>query len=191
MTAVLEPVTLADALPKWSAQSVTMVVGFALLTAVAAQLTLPLPWTPVPITGQTLAVLLSGATLGWRAGGVSQLVYILLGGMGLPFFHDGQGGWSVVSGPTGGYLVGFVVSAALVGALAERGQDRRLLTSLPAMLAGSAVIYLFGVPWLAHVLDVGVPRAIELGMAPFVIGDCFKLVIAGALLPATWKLAGR
>ncbi len=164
-------------------------VGFALFTAASAQVTFPLPWTPVPVTGQTLAVLLSGAALGWRAGALSQLLYVALGAVGLPFYQGGTGGWSVVSGATGGYLVGFVVAAAVVGALAERRQDRQLLTSIPAMLAGSAVIYLFGVPWLAHELGVNATRAIELGMAPFVIGDAFKLVAAGALLPAAWKLA--
>ena len=166
-----------------------LVVGFALFTAVAAQVRFSLPWTPVPITGQTLAVMLAGASLGWRDGACSQLLYILLGLIGLPFFQNGTSGWSVVSGATGGYLVGFVVAAAIVGALAERGQDRRILTSIPAMLAGSAVIYLFGVPWLAHVVGVNATRAIELGMAPFVVGDLFKLLLAGALLPAAWKLA--
>ena len=163
-------------------------IGFALFTAASAQVTIPLPWTPVPVTGQTLAVLVSGSALGWQAGAASQILYILLGTVGLPFFQNGTSGWDVVSGATGGYLVGFVVCAAIVGVLAQMGQDRRIASSIPAMLAGSAVIYMFGVPWLAHVLGVDAKRAIELGMAPFVIGDAFKLMAAGLLLPAAWRL---
>ncbi|MBW3573480.1 MAG: biotin transporter BioY [Actinobacteria bacterium] len=190
-TVVAEPLTLADLLPRHRARTVALVVGFALLTALAAQISFLLPWTPVPVTGQTFAVLLAGATLGWRAGSASQLLYLVLGAVGLPFYADGLSGWKVLSGPTAGYLVGFVVAAALVGRLAERRQDRSLLTSVPAMLAGTAVIYLFGVTWLAHVLDVGAATAVEKGLAPFVIGDVLKLAAAGALLPAAWRLAGH
>ncbi len=170
-------------------RTVALVVGFALLTALAARFTFFLPWTPVPVSGQTFAVLLAGAGLGWQAGAASQLLYVVLGAIGLPFYADGASGWDVVAGPSGGYLVGFVVAAALVGRLAERRQDRTLLTSVPAMLAGTAVIYLFGVTWLAHVLDVGAATAVEKGLAPFVIGDAIKLVAAGVLLPAAWRLA--
>ncbi|MBW3580477.1 MAG: biotin transporter BioY [Actinobacteria bacterium] len=187
--AAADPLTLADLLPRSRVRTITLVVGFALLSALAAQITFYLPWTPVPVSGQTFAVLLAGATLGWQAGSASQLLYLVLGAVGLPFYADGAGGWDVVSGPTGGYLVGFVVAAALVGRLAERRQDRALLTSVPAMLAGTAVIYVFGVAWLAHVLDIGAATAVEKGLAPFVIGDAVKLVAAGALLPTAWRLA--
>ena len=190
-TAVAEPLTLADLLPRHRVRTVALVVGFALLTALAAQISFPLPWTPVPVSGQTFAVLLAGAALGWRAGGASQLLYLVLGAVGLPFYADGSSGWEVVAGSTGGYLVGFVAAAALVGRLAERGQDRALLTSVPAMLAGTAVIYLFGVTWLAHVLDISAATAVEKGLAPFVLGDAVKLAAAGALLPAAWRLAGQ
>lgn len=183
--------TLADLLPRTRARTVALVVGFALLTAAAAQVTIPLPWTPVPVTGQTFAVLLAGATLGWRAGGASQLLYVALGAVGLPFYADGAGGWQVATGATGGYLVGFVVAAALVGLLAEHGQDRTVLTSVPAMLAGTAVIYLFGVTWLAAVLDVDATTAMTKGLLPFLIGDAIKLVAAGLVLPAAWRVAGR
>ncbi len=188
-SAVAAPLTLADLLPRSRMRTVALVVGFALLTALAARITFFLPWTPVPVSGQTFAVLLAGATLGWQAGASSQLLYVVLGAIGLPFYADGASGWDVVTGPSGGYLVGFVVAAALVGRLAERRQDRTLLTSVPAMLAGTAVIYLFGVTWLAHVLDVGAATAVEKGLAPFVIGDAVKLVAAGALLPGAWRLA--
>lgn len=182
------PSTLADLLPRTRIRTIALVVGFALITAVAAQITIPLPWTPVPLTGTTFAVLLAGAALGWRAGAASQILYNLLALAGLPFYQDGQSGWTYATGATGGYLIGFVVAAAVVGFLAERGQDRSVATSVPAMLAGTAVVYLFGVAWLGHVLDASAVTALEKGMLPFVIGDALKLVIAGALLPAAWRL---
>ena len=184
----LAPSTLADLLPRTRVRTVALVVGFALLTAAAAQIAIPLPWTPVPLTGTTFAVLLAGATLGWRAGAASQLLYTALALAGLPFYQDGQSGWTYATGATGGYLVGFVVAAAVVGFLAQRGQDRTVATSVPAMLAGTAVIYLFGVVWLGHVLEASAVTALEKGMLPFVIGDALKLVVAGALLPAAWRL---
>lgn len=190
-TAVADPLTLADLLPRNRVRTIALVVGFALLTALAAQISFPLPWTPVPVSGQTFAVLLAGATLGWRLGSASQLLYLVLGAVGLPFYADGASGWDVISGTNGGYLVGFVVAAALVGRLAERRQDRTVLTAVPAMLAGTAVIYLFGVTWLAHVIDVDAATAVEKGLAPFVIGDAVKLVAAGGLLPAAWRFARR
>ena len=183
------PATLAHLSAASWARKVTIVICFALITAVTAQVRLP--WTPVPVTAQTLAVLLSGATLGWRAGAGCQLLYLSLGAAGLPLCSGGKGGFAVIAGPTGGYLIGFVIAAALVGFLAELGQDRRLSTSVPAMLAGSAVIYLVGIPWLAHVLNVSAVRAVELGMAPFLIGDALKVLLAGALLPGVWTLAER
>jgi biotin transport system substrate-specific component len=185
------PLTLADLLPRTRLRTVGLVVGFALLTAAAAQLQVALPFTPVPVTGQTFAVLLTGAALGWRLGAASQLLYVTLGAVGLPFYAGGERGWEVATGATGGYLVGFVLAAALVGALAERRQDRTLLTAVPAMLAGTAVIYLCGVAWLAHVLSVDATEAMELGLVPFVIGDALKLLLAGALLPAAWRIARR
>lgn len=194
MTAVFLPTprTLADAvLPRSLVRDVALVVGFALLTAAAAQLTFRLPWTPVPITGQTFAVLATGTVLGWRRGSLSQLLYVVLGAVGLPFYAGGASGLEVATGATGGYLIGFVLAAALVGALCERSQDRHLLTSIPAMLAGSAVIYAVGVPWLAAVLDVSAVKAMELGLVPFVIGDALKLLIAGGSAPLAWRMLRR
>jgi biotin transport system substrate-specific component len=137
--------------PQRRVVTASLVAGGALLTALAAQIEIPLWFTPVPITGQTFAVLLVGAALGWRAGAASQLLYVALGAAGLPFYSGGDGGWEVVTGATGGYLLGFVAAAALVGLLAERRQDRLVLTAVPAFLAGNAVIYLIGVPCLAAV----------------------------------------
>lgn len=194
-SAALQPVTLADLFPLPRDRALTrtavLIVGFALLTALAAQIVIPLPWTPVPITGQTFAVLLAGASLGWARGGASQLLYVALGAVGLPFYAGGEGGWTAATGATGGYLIGFVVAAAIVGLLAERRQDRSFVTSLPAMLTGTAIIYVFGVSWLAHSVVVSWVKAVELGMAPFLVGDLVKLLAAGLLLPAAWKLAGR
>jgi biotin transport system substrate-specific component len=185
------PLTLADTLPQVRLRTPALVVGFALLTAIAAQITFVLPWTPVPLTGQTFAVLVTGAALGWRRGAAAQLLYVALGAVGLPFYAEGTSGWDVASGATGGYLVGFVLAAALVGALAERHQDRAVLTAVPAMLAGTATVYVAGTAWLAHVLDVDVERALELGVVPFAVGDLVKLAAAGVVLPAAWKLARR
>lgn len=194
MTAIAPaaPRTLADAvLPRSLVTDVALVAGFAALTAVAAQISFRLPWTPVPITGQTFAVLAAGTVLGAKRGPLSQLLYVVVGALGLPVYAEGAGGWTAATGATGGYLLGFVLAAALVGALSERRQDRQLLTSLPAMLAGSALIYAIGVPWLAADLGVSGTKAIELGMAPFLIGDAVKLIAAGALAPGAWAVVRR
>lgn len=178
-------------LPRTVGVTTALVVGFALLTALMAQIEIPLWFTPVPITGQTFAVLLSGAALGWRAGAAAQSLYVGLGAVGLPFYSGGDGGWEVATGATGGYLLGFVVAAAFVGYLAERRQDRSVVTAVPAFLAATAVIYLFGVAWLANVLDVGAVEAMELGMVPFVIGDLVKIALVGLALPVAWRLTGE
>ncbi len=205
MTAAIPPRTLADLIPLPIAgerplvRRAVLVLGFALFTAALAQIRLTLGFTPVPITGQTLGVVLAGATLGVRDGAASQALYWLLGLIGLPFYAGGAGGWSDGTGVTFGYFVGFVAAAALVGALAERRHDRSLVASIPAMLAGSALIYVFGVAWLSHDLGVSVANSdpailggatgISLGLTPFLIGDLLKVLIAGALTPIAWRLA--
>ncbi|MEX1208553.1 MAG: biotin transporter BioY [Acidimicrobiia bacterium] len=181
----------ARVLPRTRTVTAALVVGFALLTALMAQVAIPLWFTPVPITGQTFSVLLAGAALGWRAGAASMALYVALGAVGLPFYAEAEGGWQAATGATGGYLLGFVAAAALVGYLAERQQDRSVVTAIPAFLAGTVVIYLFGVPWLANDLNVGVTRAMELGMVPFVVGDLVKVVLAGVALPTAWRMAGH
>ena len=186
--------TLADTLPGALVRDAVLVVGVALLTAGAAQISIPLGFTPVPITGQTFAVLLAGGALGMTRGGLSQLLYVALGAVGLPFYAEGDGGWTAATGATGGYLVGFVVAAMVVGWMAERGQDRNVATAIPAFLAGSAIFYAFGLPWLAH--QTGVPfsgpvdgdNALAWGLYPFVLGDVVKAAIAGLLLPAAWRV---
>lgn len=176
-------------------RDVMLVAGFALMTGVAAQFKIHLGFTPVPITGQTLVVLLSGASLGAARGAASQGLYWVLGLLGLPLYADGAGGWSVGTGPTMGYLVGFVVAAAVVGRLAEHRHDRALLSSLAAMTLGSLVIYVCGAVWLAIDLDIplatGNRNAIALGVTPFLLGDILKMCIAGAATSGVWKLINR
>lgn len=191
--AAAPPRVLATALlPRRRAVTVALVVGFALLTAAAAQIRINLPFTPVPITGQTFAVLLSGAALGSWAGSASQALYLVLGAVGLPFYAGGNSGWEVVTGATGGYLIGFVVAGWYVGYLAERRQDRTVATALPTFLAGNAVIYLIGVSWLYVVADYAtITAAMGDGLVPFIVGDLLKILAAGLLVPATWRLVER
>jgi biotin transporter BioY len=197
------PRTLIDLLPRISHRTlslirdIALVLGFAGFTALLAQVKIHLGFTPVPITGQTLAVLLSGTVLGWKRGMLSQLAYVLIG-LVVPFsWYAGSHGWKVASGTSGGYLVGFIIAAAIVGYLAERKQDRHFATSVSAMLLGTAIIYTLGAAWLAHKLNVPVANgkdgknAIAYGVAPFLIGDAVKMLIAAGITPAAWKLFDR
>ena len=162
------------------------IAGGSLFIALASQVAIPLHFSPVPLTGQTLAVLLAGALLGSRRGSLCLLLYLAEGTVGLPVFAGGRAGLAHLVGPTGGYLVGFIASAFLTGLLAERGWDRRAATTLAAMLLGNAVIYAFGLPWLAYFVGSG--RALASGLLPFIPGDLLKLLLAAALLPSGWKL---
>jgi biotin transport system substrate-specific component len=178
---------LADAL---------LVAGGAGLVAVCAQISFHLGYTPVPITAQTFAVVLVGASLGAARGTASLVLYLLAGLAGAPVYSEHEHGWAVVSGSTGGYLVGFVVAAALTGLLAERGWDRRLSSSVSAMLTGNVVIYLLGLVWLHHWLGAhhdgqGWNTTFQDGLYPFVPGDLVKLYLAAAALPGAWRLVGR
>ncbi len=166
-----------------------LVLGASLVIALSAQVAIQLPFSPVPITGQTMAVLLVGALLGSRRGALAVLAYIAEGLAGLPVFAGGAAGLTRLFGPTGGYLVGFVAAAFLVGWLAERGWDRRFGTTLAAMTLGNLVIYGVGAVWLA-VFVGGVSRAWSLGVVPFLPGDAIKIVLAAVLLPGGWKLLG-
>lgn len=166
-----------------------LVVSVTALTALAAQWYIPL-W-PVPVTGQTLVVLLGGAALGWRAGAAAQLLYLVVGAVGLPVFAEASGGAAVLVGHTAGYLFAFPVAAGLVGWLAERRQDRRFWTMALAFLAGSAVIYLGGVTGLMIVLKLSLHEALAAGVWPFLVGDALKAAAAGVLLPGAWRLSGR
>jgi biotin transport system substrate-specific component len=165
-----------------TAWRVLLVLAGSWLVAGLAQLELRLPFTPVPITGQTLGVLLVGASLGARLGAVSLVLYLAQGAIGLPFFSGGDGGlvFLRLSSATGGYLWGFVLSAAVVGRLAERGWDRSIRSSIGAMFLGELVLYVVAIPWLMRAIDVPLAESLEL-----------KLLLAASLLPAAWRLARR
>jgi len=165
-----------------------LVGGFSVFTALCAQVSFHIPITPVPITLQTLAVLLTGAALGSRRGALAMLLYLAEGAAGLPVFAGGTGGFVHLVGFTGGYLWSYPFAALVAGLLCERRLDRRFLTSALAMLPGTLVIYAFGVPWLAVSLHLNLLTAFMLGMVPFIPGDLIKLVIAAALLPVAWSI---
>jgi biotin transport system substrate-specific component len=183
-------VTLAElAVPRGHALGGVLLVVASLVTAAAAQIAIPLPWSPVPITGQTFAVLLSGAVLGARRAFLAQALYLIEGAAGLPVFAGGAGGAHVLVGPTAGYLMAFPFAAAVTGALAERGFDRRFWTMLVAMLLGSAVFFALGLAWLSRFVPAD--RLLATGLLPFLPGDLFKSALAAGAFPALWRLVGR
>jgi biotin transport system substrate-specific component len=183
----VRPRVLADLVPGALVRDVLLVVGSAALTGLAAQVSIPLPFTPVPISLQTLTVLLSGAALGPIRGGLGMALYLVAGMAGVPWFSEQRSGWDF---PSFGYIVGFVLAAALVGWLARRGLDRTVPGTIGTMVVGNLVIYALGVSWLATSLGVDLPTALELGAWPFLIGDALKIALAAGLLPAAWWLAG-
>ena len=164
----------------------TLILGGSLLIAVCAKLKVLLPLGPVPVTGQTFAVLMIGALLGPRRGCLAVLTYLMEGAAGLPVFAFG-GGLVEFAGPTGGYLVGFLPAAYITGFLARRGWDRRMSTTVLAMAIGNAAIYACGLFWLCCLMGV-TTRVIAAGLYPFIVGDLLKIVLAAILLPSGWKL---
>ncbi|HLN97343.1 MAG TPA: biotin transporter BioY [Pyrinomonadaceae bacterium] len=170
-------------------RSVSLAVVFSLLTALAAQIVIPVG--PVPITGQTFAVLLTGALLGSRMGAAAMIVYLFEGAVGLPFFYGGHGGLAHILGPTGGYLIAFPAAAFIAGAFAENGWDRRFLTAVAAMAVGSIVILLAGWTWFSMLMQTSLWAAFKVSVAPHLAGDVVKVLLAAALLPAGWKLLKR
>ena len=172
----------------WLTEAILLAAG-VLLIALSAQVTFHLPNTPVPISGQTFAVLLVGSAYGATRGFSTVALYLLVGIVGFPVFSSGTSGWEQVSGATGGYLVGMLFAAALVGLLAERGLDRKLSTAVTSMLTGNVVIYAFGLTWLYHELpNATVESTLAAGLYPFVVGDLVKTYLAGAALPGAWSL---
>jgi biotin transport system substrate-specific component len=184
-SAALRPRVLADLVPGALARDVLLVVGAAALTGLVAQVSIPL-W-PVPITLQTLTVLLAGAALGPLRGGASMLLYLAVGAAGVPWFAEQHSGLAI---PTLGYIVGFVLAAVVVGALARRGADRTVLSTAAIMVLGNLVIYAIGLPWLMAALDLDLATGLEFGVWPFLLGDGLKIALAAGLLPAAWRLAG-
>lgn len=167
-------------------RDITLILLGSWLVALFAQIEIPLPFSPVPITGQTFAVLLVGALLGSKRGAAAMFAYITQGAAGLPFFAGGASGFGILTGATAGYLAGFIVAAYVVGLLAERGMERSFKTSIVPFLVGTVIIYAFGVTWLSIVLG-SFSKALELGLLPFVIGDIIKLLAASVALPSAWK----
>ncbi|MBI2303621.1 MAG: biotin transporter BioY [Chloroflexi bacterium] len=188
-----------------------LVVSFAIITALFARITVPVPWSPVPITGQTFAVLLAGAVLGSKAGALSMLTYVVVGAAGMPFWFSATTppGLPGLMGPTGGYIIGFVPGAFVVGFLAERGWDRRYWTAVLAMLLGNYTIYLLGLPRLAQFATIieriyasalkqwpwldYLPGGLvfKAGVLPYIPGDLTKILLAAAILPSAWMLVRR
>ena len=184
----LVPVTLAERLNTRVRDIALIATGalFVYLTSLVV-----VPHEPVPWTGQTFGVLMVGGALGLRRGLLAVALYVLLGYVGLPFFAEGKSGASVILGATGGYLIGFIVAAAVVGRLAELGWDRRFGGAIGMMLIGSGIIYAIGLPWLGAVADLTPSETIAAGLTPFVLWDAIKLAVAAGIFPVAWWLIGR
>ncbi|MEU2434452.1 MULTISPECIES: biotin transporter BioY [unclassified Streptomyces] len=182
---------LADLLPASRtryAVDAALVAGGAALTGLAAQIALPVPGSPVPVTGQTFAALLVGTALGARRGFLSLALYALVGMAGMPWFAEASSGYAM---PSFGYILGMLLAATVAGALARRGADRSVLRTAGTMVLGSAIIYAVGVPYLALATGMTLSQAVAAGLTPFLIGDALKAALAMGALPAAWKLLGR
>ncbi|MFF0060997.1 biotin transporter BioY [Streptomyces sp. NPDC005279] len=179
---------LADLLPASRTRDIALVIGGAALTGIAAQLTVPVPGSPVPVSGQTFAALLVGTALGARRGFLSLALYAVVGMAGMPWFAEGASGYSM---PSFGYILGMLLAATVVGALARRGADRSVLRTAGAMVVGSVIIYAVGVPYLALATGMTMGQAVAAGLVPFLIGDALKAALAMGALPTAWKLVGR
>jgi biotin transport system substrate-specific component len=179
---------LADLIPGRLIRDISLVAGSAALVGVAAQISVPLPGTPVPVSMQTFAVLLVGATLGFGRAFAGLALYLAAGLAGVPWFADTTSGWHFASF---GYVIGFAAAAALVGRLAAYGGDRTPLRTIGTMAAGSVVIYALGVPWLMGFTGAGLGQALQMGVVPFLIGDAVKIALAAGVLPSAWAAVGR
>jgi biotin transport system substrate-specific component len=190
MSVARRTLTLADLAGNATVlRDAVLVVGASAVTGLLAQAEIRLPFTPVPITLQPFAVFLFGAALGSRRGALAMLLYLLQGVAGLPVFAGGAAGPAHLAGPTGGYLLGFVPSAFVIGWFAERGWDRHPLRAFVAMAAGSVVLFACGLVQLSFFVGRG--RVLEAGLYPFVVGDLLKMAAAAGILPGLWKLLAR
>ncbi|MGY1808025.1 biotin transporter BioY [Blastococcus sp. SYSU D00669] len=185
------PLVLADLVPAVKARDAGLVALGVLFTALLAQVAVPVPGSPVPITGQTLAVVLVAASLGPVRGVAVQVAYILAAAVGLPFYSEASGGVDVVLGATGGYVLGFIPAAYLMGLAARRGADRTPWKSVPLFIAGQAVIFAVGVPWLAVSTGMTAAQALDAGFYPFILGGLVKAAIAAAVLGSAWAVVNR
>jgi biotin transport system substrate-specific component len=181
---------LADVVPGARVRDAALILGGAGLTALFAQITIHTSASPVPITGQTLAVVLAGAALGARRGAASQLLYLLLGFL-LPVYADGESGTHVLWGASGGYLIGFVLAAGIIGALAEMGADRRIVPAVLSFALAQLAVFGIGVPWLKVSADMDWGTAIHAGFTVFIVGGIVKAVLAGVAAPGAWRLVRR
>lgn len=182
--------TLADRLfARGVLMDIVLVAAGAALTAIAAQVQVPL-W-PVPITAQTLAVLLVGSSLGALRGTLSMVLYAVLGMVGLPVFSDASSGMGVILGPTGGYIVGFIFAAAFTGWIAQRSWDRRILRAILAFAGGTVVTFAIGLPWLAVTLGLDLQQTLQAGLYPFIVGGAVKTVIAAGVVTFGWRYVER
>ena len=190
-TAVLpRRAVLADSLPGARARDAALVLAGATFMTLMTQIAIPVPPSPVPITGQTLAVVLCGGVLGAARGSLAMLLWAAVG-LFLPVYSDGGSGLEHLTGATGGYIVGFVVAAYAVGRLAERGADRHVLVAFATFVAGQGIVFGFGVPWLKVSADMSWSVAIHDGFALFIVGGLIKAAVAAAVLPSAWALARR
>ena len=178
------PRVLADYAARTALAQIALVLGGATFVGVAAQIAIPLPFTPVPLTLQTFAVLLVGAALGSLRGVLSMVVYLAVGMVGFPWFAEGTSGFSKASF---GYILGFILAAFIVGRLAERGASTTAVRSAGLMVIGNLAIYAVGVTWLKFAIDASWATALSLGVVPFLIGDALKIALAAGLLPLSWK----
>ncbi|MER5882214.1 biotin transporter BioY [Streptomyces sp. NPDC001941] len=181
-------VVLADLLPASRTRDIALVLGGAVLTGIAAQISLPVPGSPVPVSGQTFAALLVGTALGARRGFLSLALYAVVGMAGVPWFAEAKAGYAM---PSFGYVLGMLLAATVVGALARRGGDRGVLRTAGTMAVGSLVVYAVGVPYLALATGMTLGQAVAAGLVPFLVGDALKAALAMGALPTAWKLAGR
>jgi biotin transport system substrate-specific component len=179
---------LADLVSRSALAELTLVVGGAALMGALAQISFHLGTNPVPVTGQTLGVMLVGTALGWRRALAAMGLYVGAGLIGLPWFADHASGYV---GASFGYLLGFVVAGAALGWVASLGADRRIDRAFVAMAVGDAIVFLFGVTWLKYDLNVSVSTAISLGLTPFLWGELIKSGVAGVALPSSWRLVDR
>jgi biotin transport system substrate-specific component len=189
-TALPRRTVLADLVPQARVRDATLVLAGALLTALFAQIAIDVPPSPVPVTGQTLAVGLVGATLGARRGATSLALYAILG-LFLPFYAEGESGWHVIWGASGGYIVGFVFAAGAIGWLAERGADRKALAAFAAFVVGQLIVFAFGLAGLKIAVDESWSWTIHNGFTIFIVGGLIKAVVGGLALPSAWHLVRR
>lgn len=178
--------------PRATTYSKAILVTFGtLFIAALAQIALPIPGSPVPVTGQTLGVLLIGASYGSQLGAITFLTYLVVGFAGAPVFAKGEHGFAHLTGATGGYLVGMLFASLLVGALAGRRWDQKIFSAIPAMLLGDVVIFSFGLYWLHAYTHQGWAWTLAAGFTPFLIGEALKIAIAGTSLPLVWRFVQR